>query len=49
MSFLLSIYDINESIDFVHGKSQNFFEVLDKLELFIDKKVIFDDFCQQIL
>jgi hypothetical protein len=43
MSFLLSIYDINESIDFVHGKSQIFFEVLDKLELFIDKKVIFDE------
>jgi hypothetical protein len=32
--FLLSIYDNNESIDFVHGKSKNCFEVLDELELF---------------
>jgi hypothetical protein len=32
--FLLSIYDSNESIDFVHGKSKNFIEV----KLFIDKK-----------
>jgi hypothetical protein len=43
MFFLLSIYDSNESIDFVHGKSKNFIEVLDELELFIDKKVIFDE------
>jgi hypothetical protein len=42
-SFLLSIYDRNESIDFVHGKSNFFIEVLDVLELFIDKKVIFDE------
>jgi hypothetical protein len=36
--FLLSIYDSNESIDFVHGKSKFFIEILDELELFIDKK-----------
>jgi hypothetical protein len=24
-SFLLSIYDSNESIDFIHGKSTNFY------------------------
>jgi hypothetical protein len=41
--FLLSINDSNESIDFVHGKSKFFIEVLDELELFIDKKVIFDE------
>jgi hypothetical protein len=41
--FLLSIYDSNESIDFVHGKSKFFIEVLDELELFIDKKVFFDE------
>jgi hypothetical protein len=27
----------------MHGKSKNFIEVLDELELFIDKKVIFDE------
>jgi hypothetical protein len=37
---LLSVYDSNESIDFVHGKSIFFIEVLDELELFIYKKVI---------
>jgi hypothetical protein len=40
---LLSIYDSNESIGFLHGKSFFFIEVLDELELFIDKKVIFDE------
>jgi hypothetical protein len=58
-SFLLSIYDSNESIDFMHGKSNFFIDVLDVLELFIDKKVICDEkkifvgplsaVCQQIL
>jgi hypothetical protein len=43
----------------VHGKPNFFFEVLDELELFIDKKEIFDErkisvgpppaVCQQIL
>jgi hypothetical protein len=44
----------------VHGKSKNLIELLDQLELFIDKKVIFDEkffsvgpprlaVCQQIL
>jgi hypothetical protein len=42
-NFLLSIYDSNESIDFVHEKTKFFIEVLDELELFIDKKVIFDE------
>jgi hypothetical protein len=42
-TFLLSIYDSNESIDFVHGKSKKIMEVLDELELFIDKKVILDE------
>jgi hypothetical protein len=42
ISFLLSIYDSNESIDFVHEKPKIFIEDLDELELFIDKKVIFD-------
>jgi hypothetical protein len=41
--FLLSIYDSNESIDFVHGNPNIFIEILDELELFIDKKVIFDE------
>jgi hypothetical protein len=38
--FLLSIYNIDESIGFVHGKSNFFVEDLDKLRLFVDKKVI---------
>jgi hypothetical protein len=32
----------NESIDFVHGNSKKFIEVLDKLKLVIDKKSDFD-------
>jgi hypothetical protein len=36
--FLLSIFDSNESIDFVQAKSNFFIEVLDELRLFIDKK-----------
>jgi hypothetical protein len=38
--FLLSFYDSHESIGFVHGKSNEFIEVLEKcrLGLFIDKK-----------
>jgi hypothetical protein len=40
--FLLSIYDSNESIDFVHNP-KTFIEVLVELELFIDKKVILDE------
>jgi hypothetical protein len=38
---LLSIYDSNESIDFVQGNTILSIEVLDELEVFIDKKVIF--------
>jgi hypothetical protein len=41
--FLLSMCDSNESIDFVQGKSKFFIEVLNELELFTDKKVIFDE------
>jgi hypothetical protein len=40
-SFLLSIYDSNERIGFVHGKSKFFFEFLDEVRLFIDKKETF--------
>jgi hypothetical protein len=37
--FLFTIViDSNESIDFVHEKPKIFLEVLDELELFIDKK-----------
>jgi hypothetical protein len=43
--FLLSIYDGNESIGFVHGKSIFFIEVLDELRLFNDKKVIVKKNC----
>jgi hypothetical protein len=43
LGFLLFIYDSNESIDFVHEKSKIFIEVMDELELFIDKEVIFDE------
>jgi hypothetical protein len=32
-----------ESIDFLHGKTKIFIEVLDELEHFIGKKVIFDE------
>jgi hypothetical protein len=38
--FLLSTYDSDESIGFVHGKYFFFIQVLDELRLFIDKKVI---------
>jgi hypothetical protein len=41
-SFLLSIYDSNESIVSCTEKPNFFIEVLDELELFIDKKVIFE-------
>jgi hypothetical protein len=43
VDFLLSIYDSNERIDFVHGKPKFLIEVLDELEHFIDKKLIFDE------
>jgi hypothetical protein len=45
-SFLYSkscFYDGNESIGFVHGKSNFFIEVLDELRLFIDEKMIFSE------
>jgi hypothetical protein len=42
LCFLLPIYESNESIDFVHGKSKKF-EILDELELFVDTKVFLDE------
>jgi hypothetical protein len=39
--FFLSIYDSHESVWFRARKYQIFIEVLDELEIFIDKKVIF--------
>jgi hypothetical protein len=42
--FLLCIYNSNESIGFVHGKSKKkIIEVLAELRIFIDKKVIFNE------
>jgi hypothetical protein len=53
--------DFNQDSTFVYGNPKNFIEVLDELELFIDKRVIFDEkkisvgppsadaVCQQIL
>jgi hypothetical protein len=35
---VFNFYDNNESIDFVHGKSIFFTEVLEEIRLFIDKK-----------
>jgi hypothetical protein len=37
ITFSLSIYDSNESIDVVHGESNFFIEVMHELGLFIDK------------
>jgi hypothetical protein len=37
-SLSFEICNSNESIDFVHGKSKFFIEVLDELDFFIDKK-----------
>jgi hypothetical protein len=43
--FYFLFTDSNESIDFVHGKfKKKIIEILIELELFIDKKMIFDDF-----
>jgi hypothetical protein len=43
-SNLLLLYDSNDSIGFVHGKSNFFFiEILEELRLFIDKKVILSE------
>jgi hypothetical protein len=43
ISFLLSIYDSNENIDCVHGKSNFFIEILGELKILIDKQEIFDE------
>jgi hypothetical protein len=44
LAFLLSIYLMKVLISFSCTEKPNFFiEVLDELELFIDKKVIFDE------